>query len=148
MSAVAGLSAAAVYAFRPASDERVAVPVPGARAAAYCAALHAQLPAKLDGLSEHDLKPVSDLTAGWGDPLIVLRCGVPRPAVDADPQTVAVEVNGVTWSYEQVTNGGVRMTTTLRKAYVEVLLPPKYAHDTGPLVDLAKPVEHTIPEGV
>ncbi|MYS22259.1 DUF3515 domain-containing protein [Streptomyces sp. DvalAA-14] len=149
MSAVACLSAAAVYALASGpGEQRIAVPVPDARVAGYCAALHAQLPAKLNGLSRHDLKPDSDLIAGWGHPSVVLRCGVPRPAADADPDTDAAEVDGVTWSFQQDSDGSVRMTTTLRKAYVELLLPPKYAHDASPLQDLAAPVKRTIPEGV
>jgi hypothetical protein len=148
VSAVACLSAAAVYALTAGSGEQVAVPVPDARVAGYCAALHAQLPKKLNGLSRHDLKPDSDLIAGWGHPSVVLRCGVPRPAVDADANTPAAEVDGVTWSFEQDSDGSVRLTTTLRKAYVELRLPPKYAHDAGPLQDLATAVKHTIPEGI
>ncbi|MFC4030659.1 DUF3515 domain-containing protein [Streptomyces polygonati] len=148
VSAVACVSAAAVYAFTSGTDEQVAVPVPDAQVAGYCAALHAQLPKKLNGLSRHDLKPDSDLVAGWGHPSVVLRCGVPRPAADADADTDATEVNGVTWSFEQNADGSVRLTTTLRKAYVELTLPPKYAHDASPLLDLAAPVKHTIPEGI
>jgi hypothetical protein len=148
VSAVACVSAAAVYAFTPGTDEQVAVPVPDAQVAGYCAALHAQLPNKLNGLSRHDLKPRSDLTAGWGHPSVVLRCGVPRPAVDADANTPAAAVGGVTWSFQQDQDGSVRLTTTLRKAYVELFLPAAYAHDAAPLLDLAAPVEHTIPEGI
>lgn len=105
VSAAACLSAAAVYVLgfsgvTSGTDEKVAVPVPDPRTAGYCAALHARLPAKVNGLPQHDLKPVSGLTAGWGDPPIVLRCGVPRPAADASASTDGVEVDGVGWSIE------------------------------------------------
>ena len=148
VSAVACLSAAAVYAFTPGTDEKVAVPVPDARVAAWCRALHAELPHKVNGLSRHDLKPRSDLTAGWGNPAIVLRCGVPRPAIDSDVNADAVEVDGVTWSVDRRQDGSARLTTTLRKAYVEVTLPKKRAVDIYPLTDLATAVKHTIPEGI
>ncbi|SEO00179.1 Protein of unknown function [Actinacidiphila rubida] len=148
MSAVACLSAAAVYAATSDTDETVAVPVPGAQVAGYCAALHARLPQKVNGLPRHDLKPDSDLTAGWGDPSIVLRCGVPRPAADNDASADAVEVDGVGWLIEPQNGGTFRLTTTLRKAYVEVTLPKRYAGDLGPLTDLAGAVKRTIPEGV
>jgi hypothetical protein len=148
VSAVACVSAAAVYAFTSGTDDRVAVPVPDARVAGYCAALHTRLPAKVNGLPRHDLKPESVLTAGWGDPSIVLRCGVPRPAVDRSTSTDGVDVDGVGWSIEQRPGGGFRLTTTLRKAYVEVTLPKKYAGDLGPLTDLAGAVKQTIPAGV
>ncbi|MEE4540830.1 DUF3515 domain-containing protein [Streptomyces sp. V4-01] len=148
VSAVACLSAAAVYASPSGTDESVAVPVPDARVAGYCAALHARLPKTVSGLPRHDLKPRSDLTAGWGNPSIVLRCGVPRPPVDASPEADGVDVNGVGWSIEQESGGSFRLTTTLRKAYVEVTLPRKYAGDLGPLTDLAGAVKKTIPEGI
>jgi hypothetical protein len=148
VSAVACLCATAVYASTSGTDESVAVPVPDVRVAGYCAALHARLPRIVDGLHRHDLKPRSDLTAGWGNPSIVLRCGVPRPLVDADPDADAVEVNGVGWSIEPQAGGSFRLTTTLRKAYVEVTLPKRYAGDLGPLTDLADAVRKSVPEGV
>ncbi|MEW1864726.1 DUF3515 domain-containing protein [Streptomyces sp. NBC_00669] len=150
VSAAACLSAAAVYVFTASGsdDESVAVPVPDSQVTAYCKALHAQLPKKVNGLPGHDLKPVSPLTAGWGDPTIVLRCGVPRPAADDSENTDGVEVDGVGWSIEPQSDGSFRLTTTLRKAYVEVVLPKKYATDLGPLTDLASAVKHTIPAGI
>jgi hypothetical protein len=149
-SAAACVSAAAVFAVSASGsdDVRVAVPVPDARVAAYCTALHARLPRTVDGLPRHGLKPDSPLTAGWGDPTIVLRCGVPRPAVDDDVNTPAAEVDGVTWSWEQGPDGSARLTTTLRKAYVELTLPAKYAHDATPLTELAAAVKATIPAGI
>ncbi|MBY8881875.1 DUF3515 domain-containing protein [Actinacidiphila acidipaludis] len=148
VSAVACLSAAAVYAATSGTDETVAVPVPDAQVARYCSALHARLPEKVDGLPRHDLKPSSELTAGWGDPSIVLRCGVPRPAADDSVNTDAVEVDGVGWSIEPQGDGVFRLTTTLRKAYVEVTLPKRYARDLDPLTDLAGAVKAAVPEGI
>jgi hypothetical protein len=150
VSAAACLSAAAVYVFTASGsdDESVAVPVPSAEAAGYCRALHAQLPKKIDGMPGRALKPASELTAGWGDPTIVLRCGVPRPADDDDVNTPGAEVGGVSWSWQQDPDGSARLTTTLRKAYVELLLPARYAHDATPLAELAPAVKATIPAGL
>ena len=148
VSAVACLAAVALYAATSGTDETVPAPVPDARTAAYCDALHALLPQTVDGLPRHDLKPSSPLPAGWGDPSIVLRCGVPRPAVDDRNDADAVEVDGVGWSLEPQQGGSFRLTTTLRKAYVEVTLPKKYAGDLGPLTDLAGAVKKAIPEGL
>ncbi|HEY5835296.1 DUF3515 domain-containing protein [Streptomyces sp.] len=151
VSAVALLSAAAdcsMTADTSGTDETVAVPVPDARAAGYCRALHRELPPKVEGLSRHDLKPESEFTAGWGDPAIQLRCGVPRPEILKDPAAAGVTVDGVGWVIEQRPGGVFRLTTTLRKAYVEVTLPTKWAGDVGALTDLAGPVRKTIPEGV
>lgn len=148
VSAVAVGSAAAVYASASGTDETVSVPVPDARVAGYCRALHAVLPRKVDGLSRHDLKPESELTAGWGHPAIVLRCGTARPEVLNIPDTDGMTVDGVGWAIEQEPGGVFRLTTTLRKAYVEVTLPKKFAGDVDALVDLAGAVKKTIPEGI
>ncbi|MFG1809809.1 DUF3515 domain-containing protein [Streptomyces sp. NPDC049040] len=148
VSAVACLAAAAAYAFAVSGkgDGPVSVPVPDARTAGYCRALDQALPQRVAGLSRHDLKPRSELITGWGDPAIVMRCGVPRPVVDDDPDADAVEVDGVGWSIERGSGGSFRLTTTLRQAYVEVTLPKKYAGDLGPLTDVAGAVKRTVPE--
>jgi uncharacterized protein DUF3515 len=151
VSAVAVGSAAAVYALTSGTsgtDGKVAVPVPDARTAGYCRALHSHLPSTVEGLSRHDLKPRSDLVTGWGSPAIVLRCGVRRPEILQDPDADGVTVDGVGWVIEQQPGGGFRLTTTLRKAYLEVTLPKKWAGDVGPLTDLAGAVKLTVPEGV
>jgi hypothetical protein len=149
VSAAACLTAAAVYVVTTSgTDDQIAVPVPDARVTGYCTALHARLPKLVDGLPRHDLKPESALTAGWGNPTIVLRCGVPRPAADDDVNTLGAEVGGVGWSFEQQPDGSARLTTTLRKAYVELTLPRKFAHDASPLTELADAVKTTIPAGI
>ncbi|WUH90690.1 DUF3515 domain-containing protein [Streptomyces sp. NBC_00433] len=148
VSAVACLAAAAAYGFAMSGggDGTVAVPVPDARTAGYCRALHDALPQQVVGLSRHDLRPRSELITGWGDPAIVLRCGVPRPLVDNNPEADGVDVDGVGWSVEHGSGGSLLLTTTLRQAYVEVSLPQEYAGDLGPLTDLAGAVKKTIPE--
>jgi hypothetical protein len=148
VSAVACLAAAAAYGFAMSGsgDDAVSVPVPDARTAGYCRALDGALPQRVVGLSRHDVGSRSELVTGWGDPAIVLRCGVPRPLVDDDPEADGVDVDGVGWSVEQGSGGSLVLTTTLRQAYVEVRLPKKYAGDLGPLTDLAGAVRKTIPE--
>ncbi|GHH86657.1 hypothetical protein GCM10018793_59520 [Streptomyces sulfonofaciens] len=137
----------------------VAVPTPAASTASYCDRLHRQLPRHLDGLGRNDPKPRSALTAGWGDPAIILRCGVPRPAaMDAAPGAGdapdddgpdGVEVNGVGWLSQPQDDGSYRFTTTLRKAYVEVILPKQRTGEgLAPLTDLAGPVKRSIPQGI
>ncbi|MFJ8143269.1 DUF3515 domain-containing protein [Streptomyces sp. NPDC096013] len=125
----------------------VAVPTPDSKAAGYCAKLHQKLPAKLDGISRRDPKPSSKMTAEWGK-LVVLRCGVDRPAEDLDGNADGGDIGGVSWSYASLSDGSSRMTTTLRKVYVEVTLRGKYARDAGVLTDLAPAIKHTIPVGI
>ncbi|WP_406455267.1 DUF3515 domain-containing protein [Streptomyces sp. NBC_00876] len=126
----------------------VTVPSPSPEAAAYCRALHKELPDTVAGLERSDPRPGSDLTAGWGDGAIVLRCGVPRPAKMDDAQSKAAEADGVNWMLEQREDDGPRFTTTLRKAYVEVTLSEAYAHDATPLAAFAPAVKKTVPNSL
>lgn len=130
------------------SQPSVAVPAPSPEAAGYCEALHGELPETVAGLERSDPSPESDLTAGWGDGAIVLRCGVPRPARMDDSQSKAVEADGVNWLLEQRDGDGPRFTTTYRKAYVEVTLGPEYTHDVTPLSAFAAPVAKTVPDSL
>ncbi|WP_328536463.1 DUF3515 domain-containing protein [Streptomyces sp. NBC_00344] len=122
----------------------VAVPEPPADQVALCKALDKELPNSVAGKSRSDPSPGSELTAGWGDAAIVLRCGVPRPAKMDDPHADAVAANGVNWMVEQQ-KSGTRFTTTYRKAYIEVTMAAQYAHDVTPLSDFAHAVSRTDP---
>ncbi|MCX4844916.1 DUF3515 domain-containing protein [Streptomyces sp. NBC_00893] len=123
----------------------ITVPTPSPEAAAYCRALHKELPRTVAGLDRGDAEPKSELTAEWGDGEIVLRCGVPRPAKMNDPMAKGTEANGVNWLLEQSDDAGPRFTTTYRKAYVEVKLSAAYAHDASPLAAFAPAVSKTVP---
>lgn len=128
---------------------KAAVPSPDAKAGAVCRKLDGRLPAEVNGLSRNDPEPRSELTAGWGDPAIILRCGAPRPAEMNDPDADGAEVNGVGWNVFEKPDGSYRVTTTLRVVYVEVTIPKARVKDgLAPLTDLAKPIAATVPEGV
>ncbi|MFF3401085.1 DUF3515 domain-containing protein [Streptomyces sp. NPDC002659] len=122
----------------------VTVPSPPSNEAALCGALDKELPKSVAGEDRSDPEPASDLTAGWGDAAIVLRCGVPRPAKMSDAQSKAVEADGVNWLLEEKSDGP-RLTTTYRKTYVEVTMDKRYAHDVTPLAELADAVKKTVP---
>lgn len=130
-----------------------AAPSPSGEAATYCRALRKRLPRTVDGLERGTTEPVSDFTAVWGDPAVQLRCGVSKPAVltvgneHYNPDADAVGVNGVDWFYEK-RDDGARFTTVLRKAFVEVTVPGKYAPEVNALTDLADAVKKTIPVGI
>ncbi|MFB7279714.1 DUF3515 domain-containing protein [Streptomyces hydrogenans] len=123
----------------------VPVPTPPAAEAALCRALAKELPDTVAGQERSDPSPDSELTAGWGDGAIVLRCGVPRPEKMSDPQARAVSAENVRWMLEQPETGGPRFTSVYRKTYVEIALDERYAHDIAPLVDLAAPVDRAVP---
>jgi hypothetical protein len=143
LSAAAVLVAAAGCSSTDASAS-ITVPSPPAEEAALCRALDGELPDSVDGHDRDDPEPSSELTAGWGDAAIVLRCGVARPVGMSDPQGQGVEVDGVNWLLEE-RDDGPRFTSTYRETYVEVTLGSRYMHDIGPLTDLAGPVKKTVP---
>ncbi|MFF4274779.1 DUF3515 domain-containing protein [Streptomyces sp. NPDC001536] len=135
-------------------SDSVTVPSPTAKVAKLCRNLDSVLPDKVDGLGRHDPEPASALTAGWGSPAIILRCGVTRPpkmvdpkvATGSDPKAIAGEVNGVEWLMEKQDDGSTRFTTANRQAYVEVTVPE--GRDTaGMLTDMASSVKKAIPFG-
>ncbi|MFC4468526.1 DUF3515 domain-containing protein [Streptomyces xiangluensis] len=126
-----------------------AVPSPGALVTKLCQNLDERLPPKVDGLDREDPEPRSTLTAGWGGPAIILRCGVERPAEMLDPKASTTEVNGVAWLVQEQDDGSYVFTTGLRKAYVEVAFSKEQAaKGAGPLVDFAEPIKKAIPEGI
>ncbi|MBW8739596.1 DUF3515 domain-containing protein [Streptomyces turgidiscabies] len=134
---------------------RVTVPQPDGKTTKLCRNLDSALPAKVDGLGRDDPEPRSALTAGWGSPAIILRCGVVRPpkmtdpkvASGNDPKAVGGEVNGVQWLMEQEDGGSSRFTTASRLAYVELTV-PKGRDTSGALVDLAAAVKKAVPVGI
>ena len=99
--------------------------------------MHSALPDRLDGAERRATAPESPLTAAWGDPAAVLRCGVPRPA-GLTPTSEVLEVEGVEWF---LVDGpaGYSFTTVGRRANVELTVPAKVPRSeaTAPLVDLA-----------
>lgn len=128
---------------------KAAVPTPDSKVTELCRNLDKRLPKKVDGLKRADPEPKSELTAGWGDPAIILRCGVARPPKMNDPEADGVTADGVNWLMEQQDDGSFRFTSTLRKAYVEITLPEERAGSgVSPLTDFAAPVRKTIPKGI
>jgi hypothetical protein len=135
-----------------------AVPSADAEVTKLCRNLDEALPRKVDGQSRRDPEPASALTAGWGDPAIILRCGVPQPPkmidpdvpVGRDPDAVAGTVDGIDWLMEKREDGSYRFTTANRSAYVEVTVSKERAgEDTSPvLVALTPAIKKAIPEGV
>ncbi|MCF4140514.1 DUF3515 domain-containing protein [Streptomyces sp. Tue 6430] len=131
------------------------VPSPAAEAAKLCRNLDEALPSKVDGQGRRDPEPASALTASWGNPAIILRCGVEQPPKMVDPKVaqgqdadaVAGGVNGVDWLMEKQDGGGYRFTSANRRAYVEVTV-PKDTDSSSVLIDLASAVKKAIPEGI
>jgi len=112
-------------------------PDPAVETRTICASLLADLPATvLDG-ERRKVSP-GGLSAAWGSPAIILRCGVDRPA-GLTAASECFEVNRVGWFSEQA-DGGYLFTTIGRSAFVELAVPTDYVPEVNALVDVAATV--------
>jgi Protein of unknown function (DUF3515) len=123
-------------------------------AAAQCRNVLERLPDRVAGQSTRYVQPADALAAAWGDPPIVLRCGVPHPAALRRDSACFV-VNGVGWFAQQggrpitgtkPVNGTVVFTTVGRSPYVEVSVPGDYQPAADALVDVSSAVSGSTTE--
>jgi hypothetical protein len=111
-----------------------------------CQALVEALPDHVSDQPQRETEG-NPLGAAWGDPAIVLRCGVGKPA-DYDPVLGCQTVNGLDWYVpaEAIDDqqADVVMTTIGRVPAVEVTLPATYRPPAAAMVDLGDAVkQHT-----
>ena len=109
-----------------------------------CAQLVRRLPGTVDGQEQRAVSPDGALAAAWGDPAIVLRCGVARPSglrhascFEIDGVGWLATVDGVEVGADGPSDGPVTFTTIGLSTYVEVTVPDDYAPQADPLIDLA-----------
>jgi hypothetical protein len=76
--------------------------------------------------------------AAYGDPPIVVRCGVPRPD---ELMTNCMSVDGIDW-YATGDDDTVAITVG-RDPNVEVRIPAAYGTSAAPLVDVAPAIKQT-----
>ena len=100
-----------------------------------CAALVAKLPERLSNQERRTIEPDSGSAAAWGDPPVVLRCGVGEPA-RLQPDSPLTDINGITWFAEERSKGYVFTSVGLQPR-VEVTVPDAYAPEGSVLVQLA-----------
>ncbi len=122
-----------------------APPVRGSAARA-CAALVEALPDDVADLARVESDAGGGYGAAWGDPAIVLRCGVGRPAgLEATSQ--CQEADGVDWfippSQQDGSSDVVTMTTVGRQPGVEVEIPADHFPPAATMVDLAPAIKAT-----
>jgi hypothetical protein len=111
-----------------------------------CERLVAALPGTVADQEQRETKG-NPLGAAWGDPAIVLRCGVDKPA-DYDRFGGCQTVNGVDWYAPEADvadqSADAVLTTIGREPGVEVVVPPSYRPPVAVMVDLGKAIEaHT-----
>jgi len=126
----------------------VAAPPPNAAADAPCATLVGDLPTAITTstgtLSGRPAQSTWDYVAAWGNPAIVLRCGVPRPAgLTVDSAAFVVAVDNVNF-FESKTGSDFVFTAIDRAAYIEVDVPKSYSQP--PLGPIASAVAEALPQ--
>jgi hypothetical protein len=123
-----------------------AVPAPAADSAD-CARLLAALPEELDGaelgaLRRRQLRaPAPAGVAGWGEPPVVLRCGLGRPP-ELTATSRLLAVSGV--EFLEIPSPDTSTWVAVdRPVYLVVALPPRSG--SGPLQQIATVISHTLP---
>jgi hypothetical protein len=108
-----------------------------------CSRLASQLPNKVDDLHRRRTTPLAAGVAAWGDPPVILRCGVGLPA-GLTATSVLSTVDDVDWFTDEQATRRV-WTTFSRAANVEVSVPNSHSPGVGPVVDLAAAIKATDP---
>jgi hypothetical protein len=102
-----------------------------------CAALIASLPDELDpGVRRRPVTGDRTRTAAWGDPPIILRCGVALPDQSLEP----IVIDGLKLVTKKA-DGAITWTTFDRAVNVAVAVPSSYeeqVYDVQPLVPVLK----------
>lgn len=118
-------------------------------AARTCSELVDALPETVDDVERREVEPADAPAAAWGDPAIVLRCGVEMPAAFDDFSTCQ-ETNGIGWFIpdEQMTGSPteITMTTIGRDVNVEVALPVEHFPPANTMVDLSEAIDRATEE--
>ena len=105
-----------------------------------CAALLEALPAEIDpGVERRTLADAPPRLAAWGDPPVILECGVPLP----DRQEEQVSVNGLAWTVRD-SGAGFRWTTRELTVAVAVEIPDAYDNPAELVNPLAEPLLTTL----
>lgn len=121
----------------------VSAPPSNAATQAPCTALLEQLPVTDVGLHSRPALSTSPFVVAWGQPPVVLRCGVARPAALVVASTAQVfEVDGVNY-LEKIVGKTVVYTAIDRAAYVEVTIPKVFA--AGPLPAISNAIAAAMP---
>ena len=106
-----------------------------------CRALLDALPAEVDpGVTRRPVEGDDGRTAAWGDPAVVLQCGV----AESDRPEEPAQLNGVLWSVRDI-GAGYRFTTQDRVPAVAVDVPDAYENAAELVLPLAAPVEQAVP---
>jgi hypothetical protein len=120
----------------------VDVPPVTPQADASCPALMSSLPLELSGEQSRRVQSASPFAYAWGDPAIVLVCGVDRPAGYVVGVS-AIQINGVQWFVDTGNPDTTVWTTVDRPVYVQISLPASV--DSAPVTALTTRIAQALP---
>ena len=101
-----------------------------------CKALYADGAQRVAGQKQVLVK--GQKATAWGDPAIILRCGVTAPD-DLEPTSRCDLVAGVGWFTEEIADGYL-FTTIGRRFFISLEVPGSYDPPADALVDVAPSV--------
>ncbi|HEV7211289.1 MAG TPA: DUF3515 domain-containing protein [Blastococcus sp.] len=120
----------------------VDVPPVTPQADAGCPALMRALPSELMRAPSRRVKSASPFAHAWGDPAVVLVCGVAAPAGFVRGAS-AIQINGVQWYVDTSAKDTTVWTTVDRPVNVEVRVPASV--DSAPVTSLTTQIAATLP---
>ncbi|MGY1769812.1 DUF3515 domain-containing protein [Blastococcus sp. SYSU D00813] len=128
------------------------VPVPPVtpEADASCPAFMTDLPIQLAGLESRRVRSDTPYAYAWGEPPVVLRCGVERPAGFA-PDSGLIQLNQVQWFVDTSDPEQYVWTAVDRPVYVELTVPASLDSEAAialsPLIAATMPAQEPQPGG-
>jgi hypothetical protein len=120
----------------------VDVPPVTPEADADCPALMSALPLELMGDPSRRVQSNSPFAYAWGDPPVVLICGVQRPPGWVVGES-AIQINGVQWYVDTSDPEHTVWTAVDRPVYVQVTLPSSV--DSAPVTALTTQIAQALP---
>lgn len=146
---VVGHGGPAAEVSAPSSQPRDELPVvkvdtPPVTAAAQqsCPALMSRLPLRLGDEDSRRVESASPFAYAWGQPPVVLICGVDRPAA-LDPTSGLIQINGVQWFVDTSSADKVVWTAVDRPVYVRVTVSADT--DSAPVTALSDVLASALP---
>jgi len=114
---------------------------PGADSAA-CTALMSALPVDLSGAHRRATNGGGPGIAAWGDPVIIMRCGLETPA-QLDCSAAFTQINGVSW-LELPAEGLPETTYIASDRSVRIALTLSNTYGVGPIQQLSDIISATL----
>jgi hypothetical protein len=126
-------------------------PAPNAATTRPCTSVLQYLPQRLDGMAPRVVHPQPDspFVVAWGEPAIVFRCGVDRPAELAPQSSEQIfSANGAGGPYWLPVREATQTVWTVidRAVYIELTVPNSYQQP--PLAPIGTAVAKGLPEAV